>query len=173
MTETKTRRTRVYVAGPITLGDQTANIRTAIQVTDKLLSLGYAPYCPHLSHFQQLMFPRSYEDWMSLDFEWLPLCDALLRLPGKSAGADREVAFARELDISVFFHPSQLTTTIPPELPFAPAETVDERKRDDGPLIGRRVASSIRRRRYPNRRDAESKGRRNENHGRTARGTEA
>jgi hypothetical protein len=98
----KMRRTRVYVAGPMTLGDFADNIRCGMEAAYKLIQAGYAPYCPHLSHFQQLTFPLEYEQWMELDFEWLPLCDVLLRLPGFSRGAEREVALAREHGIFVY-----------------------------------------------------------------------
>jgi hypothetical protein len=39
---------------------------------------------------------------MKFSTEWLRKCDMLLRLPGKSAGADREVALAVELDIPIY-----------------------------------------------------------------------
>lgn len=109
----KTRRTRVYVAGPMTLGDVPNNIRRGVELAHRLLGLGYAPYCPHLSHFQQLMFPEAYEDWMQLDFEWLPLCDAVFRLQGKSRGANREVELARVRGIPVFHDMETFQRTIP------------------------------------------------------------
>lgn len=37
------------------------------------------------------------------DLAWLERCDALLRVPGPSAGADREVAHARERGLPTFF----------------------------------------------------------------------
>ena len=39
---------------------------------------------------------------MALDFAWLQVCDALLRLPGASVGADMEEAEARRLELPVF-----------------------------------------------------------------------
>lgn len=98
-----TRRTRVYVAGPISIGDQAVNVRKAIIASSELLERGYAPYCPHLTHYWQTVAPQAYETWITLDFEWLPLCDCLLRLPGESKGADREVAFAEERGIPVYY----------------------------------------------------------------------
>ena len=35
-----------------------------------------------------------YETWMEYDLAWLGACEALLRLPGHSPGADREVRYA-------------------------------------------------------------------------------
>lgn len=87
----------------MTLGDVPNNIRCGIEMAHKLLGAGYAPYCPHLSHFQQLMFPNRYEDWMLLDFEWIPLCDAMLRLSGESRGAEREVKLADACGIPVYY----------------------------------------------------------------------
>ena len=43
-----------------------------------------------------------YERWLEYDMEWLTACDALVRLPGESKGADREVARAKELGIEVY-----------------------------------------------------------------------
>ena len=40
---------------------------------------------------------------MKLDFEWIKSCDALLRIEGISSGADREVEFAKNNNIPVFF----------------------------------------------------------------------
>lgn len=64
--------------------------------------LGFVPMCPHWSHFQHTFRPRPYADWLAFDLEWLPCCDAVLRLPGESSGADGEVARAVELGIPVF-----------------------------------------------------------------------
>ena len=93
---------KVYVAGPYTKGDQAVNVRTAIMAANRLMDEGHHPYTPHLTHFHHLLFPRRYEDWMELDFAFLRHCDALLRLPGESSGADREVALADKLGIPVF-----------------------------------------------------------------------
>lgn len=109
-----TRRTRVYVAGPISIGDQAVNVRNAILAASELLRRGYAPYCPHLTHYWQTVRPHSYETWIALDFEWLPLCDLAVRLPGESKGADREVEFARKRHIPVYCSVSALTMSESP-----------------------------------------------------------
>lgn len=85
---------RVYVAGPYSLGSEAHNVRVALEAAETLLRRGYAPYVPHLTHFWHLIFPHGYETWLALDFDWLDVCDVVLRLPGASAGADREVARA-------------------------------------------------------------------------------
>ena len=94
---------RVYVAGPYTVGDVTQNVRNAIDAADRLLKAGHAPYVPHLSHFWHLVHPGPYAQWAALDLEWVRCCYALVRLPGESAGADREVAFANEVGCLVYF----------------------------------------------------------------------
>ena len=92
---------KVYVAGPYTKGDVALNVRAAIDASHELMNAGHVPFVPHFSHFQHMIHPREYEDWLAYDFEWLPMCDALLRLPGESSGADREIEFANELGIPV------------------------------------------------------------------------
>ncbi len=99
---------RVYVAGPYTKGDVAVNVRNAIAAANELLDAGFYPYLPHLTHFWHLVCPREYEDWMRLDLEFLPQCEALLRLPGESSGADREVDHAMTLGIPVFLSMSDL-----------------------------------------------------------------
>ena len=105
------RRLRVYVAGPISTLDQNVdtpaynqiadNVRHGIQVGHALLTAGYAPYVPHLSHYWNLITPAPYNEWLSMDEAWLAVCDVLLRLPGVSRGADHEVELAKELGIPV------------------------------------------------------------------------
>lgn len=94
---------RVYVAGPMTIGDITLHIRNAILAANQLRNAGHAPYVPHLNHFWHLLCPRSYEDWLDLDNQFLPTCEVLIRLPGKSLGAEREIALAKSLGIPVYF----------------------------------------------------------------------
>jgi hypothetical protein len=97
----------VYVAGPYTAPDAELvelNVARAVQAGNRLLDAGLWPYVPHLSHHLHLVRPRAYEEWMELDFAWLRRCDALLRLPGPSTGADREVELARSYEVPVFHH---------------------------------------------------------------------
>lgn len=92
----------IYVAGPYSAGNSAHNIREAVLAADTLLGLGYVPFVPHLHHFWDLIAPGEYEQWMALDLAWLEQCNALLRLPGDSPGADREVEHARSLGMDVF-----------------------------------------------------------------------
>jgi hypothetical protein len=93
---------KVYVAGPYTKPDPCINTKEACEVANKLCDLGFIPFVPHLSHLWHLITPKPYEWWLKYDLEWLKSCDALLRFPGESSGADKEVEFAKELGIPVF-----------------------------------------------------------------------
>jgi nucleoside 2-deoxyribosyltransferase len=95
----------VYIAGPLTTGDMMANIRLAVRAAARVQAAGMAPYVPHLSAFSEMIAleSASYEAWMALDFEMLSRCDCLLRVGLDSRGADREVEFAIEHGIPVFY----------------------------------------------------------------------
>jgi hypothetical protein len=84
------RKIRIYVAGPYSTGDPVTNTKRAIDAGNVLLDAGFIPFIPHLTMFWHLMHPHEYETWLAYDFEWLDTCDAFLRLPGESSGADRE-----------------------------------------------------------------------------------
>lgn len=94
---------KVYIASPYTKGDVAVNVRTQLEMANKLMDLGFAPFAPLYSHFQHMAFPRPYEDWINIDLEWVKVCDAVLRLPGESKGADGEVLYAHDLNIPVFY----------------------------------------------------------------------
>jgi hypothetical protein len=89
----------VYIAGPYTKGDVAENVATAIDYGDKVAGFGYAVEVPHLSHFWHYRSWHDYEFWMDLDLVKLARCDCLLRIPGPSSGADREVDFCKENEI--------------------------------------------------------------------------
>ena len=99
---------KVYVASPYTKGDVAVNVREAILAGNALADLGYAPFIPVLTHFWHLVCPRPYEFWCELDNQFLPHCDAILRVPGESVGADREVALAKSLGIPDFHSVGEL-----------------------------------------------------------------
>lgn len=92
----------VYIAGPYSTGDCVVNTRRAMEEWEHLREHGFIPFCPHWSMFQHIHSPLPYEDWLAFDVEWIRRCDALLRMPGESSGADREVAFAIQIGIPVF-----------------------------------------------------------------------
>lgn len=94
---------KIYVSGPISRGDMVNNIRQAIDASNILVSHGFIPFVPHLSHFWNLMNPLPYETWIKMDLEWIKVCDAILRLPGLSNGGDIEVGFSESHGMPIFY----------------------------------------------------------------------
>ena len=98
----------VYVAGPYSNGDVAINVRNAIEIGMRIFDTGHYSVIPHLTHFAHMLFPRDYEEWLDIDSRIIPKCDILLRIPGKSSGADKEVELAQSLNIPIFFDISSL-----------------------------------------------------------------
>ena len=94
---------RIYIAGPYTKGDVAVNVRTAILAGNKVLDKGHVPYIPHLTHFWHFLYPRSWEDWLAIDQEFLRVCNAVWRLPGESTGADEEVKLGYKIKIPIYY----------------------------------------------------------------------
>lgn len=94
---------KIYIASAYTLGDVAINVKNQLDIADKLMNNGFAPFVPLFSHFQHMAHPRHYTDWIKLDLEWIESCDCVLRLEGESTGADGEVEYAKKLGIPVFF----------------------------------------------------------------------
>jgi nucleoside 2-deoxyribosyltransferase len=105
------RKPRIYIAGPISTGDQFANTSIAMRVWSSLYKAGFCPYCPHWSAIQHIHNPElSHREWVEYDFNWLSLCDAVLRMPGESKGADMEVQYAvTTAHIPVFYYGKERT----------------------------------------------------------------
>jgi hypothetical protein len=101
---------KVYVASPYTLGDVAVNVKLQIDTVDILMNKGFAPFAPLYSHFQHMAHPRPYTDWVTIDMEWVAVCDCLLRLGGESKGADDEVRYADSLGMPVFYSIEELCT---------------------------------------------------------------
>ena len=96
---------KVYVAGPMSIGDTVTNIRQGVLAGAELMKAGHYPFVPHLSHFAHMIHNEdvTYEMWLTYDREWVIVCDALIRLPGKSRGADQEERWARRHSIPVYY----------------------------------------------------------------------
>lgn len=94
---------RCYVSGPMRLGHWHQNTRQAIDAAEALLNAGITPVVPQLSFFWDLVYAHPVEDWLKMDMELVEVCHCLLRLPGESEGADKEVGLARKLMIPVFY----------------------------------------------------------------------
>lgn len=110
----------VYVAGPISRGCIVANVRQAHEAGMALLKAGIPCIVPHGSCFwgsvvqpalpltppwfvpEVLPAGSTHIDWYGMDLVIVSRCDAVLRLPGESVGADLEVRKAEELGLPVF-----------------------------------------------------------------------
>lgn len=121
---------RVYIAGPISKGDLCHNLNQATEAFVTLAKAGFAPFCPHWSAYSKPAFRdvlpggsgpavlceatvsgndrMTHADWLNVDLPWVEVSDAVLRLPGESAGADREVSHALALRIPVFYSVAEL-----------------------------------------------------------------
>lgn len=96
-------RPLVYVAGPYVRPDPVENTHKTIATADRLQESGLVTcVVPHLTLLWHMVKPHEPDHWYTYDFAMLARCDALLRLPGDSTGADNEVAFALERGVSVF-----------------------------------------------------------------------
>lgn len=103
----------VYIAGPMTSsGDYKTNIRLGVKVMRALMKMGYSVICPQLSGLtdfdtvawkaRELTGDLTHDDWYEMDLELVRRSDLLLRLPGESRGADKEVAEAERRGIKVY-----------------------------------------------------------------------
>lgn len=99
---------RVYVAGPMTKGRWEENTRRAVDAGAILIQNGFEPFIPHLYCLLDFVHPQHYERWMELDFSYIRVCEALLRIPGESSGADREIKYAEHRSIPVFYNVADL-----------------------------------------------------------------
>lgn len=119
------RKKLAYVAGPISKGDIVANLMKAHDAGMALLKGGLAVIVPHGNcfwgnltkggyHLPSAFVPEAcpggttHADWMGCDLEIVRRCDAVLRLPGESKGADMETACADECGIPVFADAAEL-----------------------------------------------------------------
>lgn len=93
-------RPLLYVAGPYTRADPVENTHRAIKVATVIYErTHWVPVVPHLTLLWHLVDPHPVEHWYAYDIHLLARCDAVVRLPGLSTGADRELDAAVELDI--------------------------------------------------------------------------
>ncbi len=102
---------KIYISGPLSIGDVKDNIHNAECAYVDLVDLGFAPMCPHWNNSVEdceIFTEFEIDDWMSLDLPWVEVCDAVLRLHGESCGADIEVGFAKAKNIKVFYSIGEL-----------------------------------------------------------------
>ena len=96
------RRPRIYISGPITMGNRKHNFKQAAIAQVVLIKHGMAVFNPMLSMRLPGAFKISHKEWLDNDLPWVESSDAVLRLKGESVGADMENAHAREHGVPVF-----------------------------------------------------------------------
>ena len=69
----------------------------------QLIEAGYSPMVPHLHCQVDWCDQVDHETWLQVDFPWVTVAEAVVRLPGRSEGSDREVALARDHGVPVYF----------------------------------------------------------------------
>jgi len=99
---------KVYIASPYTKGDVAVNVKLQLDTYAELMDSGLAPFAPLYSHFQHMAHPRAYDKWLSIDMEWVAVCDCILRIGGESLGADKEVVFMKSINKPVFYSVDEL-----------------------------------------------------------------
>ena len=99
-------RKRIYISGPISIGNRNDHFHAACEAQRKLMILGYAPLNP----MQSITLPFAWEanglgheEWLETDMPWVSVSHGLLRLPGKSKGADMEIEQAFRCEVPVFY----------------------------------------------------------------------
>ncbi len=128
----------VYISSAYTKGDQGLNVRFQMDMFKKLVQMTAMPVAPLWLHFQHIAHPMPYEFWMDYDKAVILRCDALVRLnvsypeygyfQAESSGADREVAFAKEIGVPVLFNLQDLDTWLTSEWPKLKRQTLSESK---------------------------------------------
>jgi hypothetical protein len=101
-----TSSVRVYISGPMSLGERAENVRRGIEAGDFFVDRGVAALVPHYSAHHQARpcepGTGTYERVVASDQGWVEAADAVLLLPGESRGAERECDHARRVGVPVF-----------------------------------------------------------------------
>lgn len=105
-----------YISGPYSKGDVADNVNVAM-LQWRWLKENYPDIlfiCPHWSHFQQIVTPLTYDEWIDYDLDLLMLLirsgpGCVIRLSGESEGADTECKLAAAHGIPVVKSSKQLT----------------------------------------------------------------
>lgn len=95
-------RPLLYMAGPYTNPDPVANTHAVCKAAMHVYEqTQWCPVVPHLSLLWHAVTPRHEVHWYEYDLHLLRKCDAIVRLPGASVGADNEIVFARNHGIEI------------------------------------------------------------------------
>jgi hypothetical protein len=95
-------RKLLYVAGPYTRPDPVANTHAVCRVAMEIYErTEWCPVVPHLSLLWHAVTPRGERHWLDYDLHLMRRCDAVVRLPGESPGADAEIVEAVRLGMRI------------------------------------------------------------------------
>ena len=130
--EQDSRRPLLYVAAPYTRPDPVTNTHFVCRVAMIVYEqTNWCPVVPHLSLVWQAVTPRSEPHWYEYDLHLMRRCNAIVRLPGFSIGADREIEVAAECGMRIvdFVDLPEEAVSAWSNRPFAiPAEDLDLRR---------------------------------------------
>uniref|UniRef100_A0A6H2A3E6 DUF4406 domain-containing protein n=1 Tax=viral metagenome TaxID=1070528 RepID=A0A6H2A3E6_9ZZZZ len=101
---------RLYIAGPygrsrgLSEEELETNVLRAKVYARGVIAAGHTPFLPHLYHELHRGWITSPDEtrWFNMAKEWITFCDGILRIPGESVGADKEVAYAEMMGLKVF-----------------------------------------------------------------------
>jgi hypothetical protein len=100
----------VYVAAPYN-SNPIHNTWQSMIYANQLVDLGLIPIVPHISSMLwNLHTPRPEAFWYQYTMELMRLCDAVVRFPGESKGAEAEIREAETMGILVFYNIKDLVT---------------------------------------------------------------
>lgn len=84
----------VFISSPYTTGYMPDNVRTQTVASHMIMDMGHVPLTPLLYHYLEIHQGRSYAEWLDATIALMLKSDVVLRLPGESKGADKEVEVA-------------------------------------------------------------------------------
>lgn len=105
----------IFIAGPLTNGGRITdpkqilrNVWAAMDVANQLIftdATEYIVYCPHLMWYLWRRTRKAEPErlYIKQSLAWLRDCDALVRLPGKSRGADIELVTAAGAGKAIYY----------------------------------------------------------------------
>lgn len=101
----------LYIAGPYTHPDPVHNTHNIIQFASRLLDHKVCyPVVPHTTLLWHAIAPRPVEEWYELDLAVMLRTEGVIRFPGASTGADKEIEAAREHGLPIYEVPKPYHT---------------------------------------------------------------
>ena len=95
---------KIFLSGPIESSpDIEKTLYDVAYTIQGILQRGHSVYAPHLFWYSDKNYPVDKYQYLANDLSWIPVCDAVFRLPGESANADMEVAFAEQIGKKIFY----------------------------------------------------------------------